>query len=455
MEARIATGTEDTLLDALSFELESVADYVVSRNTVTFQVQGSLTYDPRGGRLIRFVLSDNAMFLDPSSVRLSFRLKNTSQGAAPDLQLLAPHSMWYRVRLLCNSTLVEDITYLNRTVSMYERVLPSYRRISNTLESNWQEPIAAGESRRFVQPIPVGLMNQDKYIWLKVCPLQFEIELVSNYLDCAQGNSADLAWEIDDVRILADSVHVTAEFSDNISRSLLRSVPLPMSIVTYAVNKIGFSLAGQSQFTVNINRALTRLKSIWWTMEAPVARDGYNPPARDVTLAANKLSTQQGAFLLDGILSRAHAGGANEQYDYKTCNSFYHPYQGQVPRNVDETFEWQIQIGGSFYPALPIKGIYESAWMLHKTCGMCWQGSTDIPLKEFANQSFIGAYSFEKAINCAGKGAAYSGESTVAGQQISLIVKGLTEANAPGSVTVVLCHDLIMNIRTEGTEVLI
>jgi hypothetical protein len=86
---------------------------------------------------------------------------------------------------------------------------------------------------------------------------------------------------------------------------------------------------------------------------------------------------------------------------------------------------------------------------------MCWQGSTDIPRKEYATQSFIGAYSFEKAVNCAGTGAAYSGESTVAGQQISLIVKGLTTASAPDSVTIVLCHDLIMNIRMEGVEVLI
>jgi hypothetical protein len=86
---------------------------------------------------------------------------------------------------------------------------------------------------------------------------------------------------------------------------------------------------------------------------------------------------------------------------------------------------------------------------------MCWQGSSDIPLREYCNQSFIGAYSFEKAINCAGKGAAYSGESTVAGQQISLLVRGLADGTAPSSVTVVLCHDLIMNIRTEGVEVLI
>jgi hypothetical protein len=453
MEARIATGTEDTLLDALSFELESVADYVVSRNTVTFQVQGSLTYEPRAGRLIRFVLSDNAMFLDPSSVRLSFRLRNNSPDT--NITLLGPHSMWYRVRLLCNSTLVEDITYLNRTVSMFERVLPSYRRISNTLESNWQEEILPQQSRRFVQPIPVGLLNQDKYIWLKVCPLQFEIELVANYADCIEG-ADEVPWNIEDVRILADSVHVTAEFSDNISRSLLRSVPLPMSIVTYAVNKIGFSLANGSQFTVNINRALTRLKSLWWTMEAPTER--YNPPQItpvQVAAAANKLSSQEGAFLLDGILSRVHDGGPNEGNKYKTCNSFYMPYQGRVPGAAEETFEWQIQIGGAFYPALPVKGIYESAWMLHKACGMCWQGSTDIPLKEYCNQSFIGAYSFEKAINCAGKGAAYSGESTVAGQQISLIVKGLAPNTAPGSVTVVLCHDLIMNIRTEGCEVLI
>jgi hypothetical protein len=345
---------------------------------------------------------------------------------------------------------VEDLTYANRTVAMFEKVLPSYRRIEQTLEANWQEPIAAGASRRMVHPLPIGILNQSKYLWLKVCPLQFEIELVGAYADCLAGN-AQTPWEISDVRLLADACHVTAEFSDNISRSLLQGVPLPLHVVTYAVNKIGFSLANQSQFTVNINRALTRLKSLWWTME------GNLPDTRkDATSTVDLLHP----FELDALINETHnpAGGVPDTQSFKGCNLFYHPYRGTVPNGIGaalDSFEWQIQVGGSFYPAQPVRGIAESAWMLHKTCGLCWQGMTDIPRGEFCHTAFIGAYSFEKAINCAGSGSGFSGESTVAGQQVSIIVKGLVEANAPTSVTVVLCHDLIMNIRQEGVEVLI
>ena len=58
MESKIATGTNDSLLDALDFRLPDVANYIIDRTSCTFFPQGGNAYSPGGVRLIRFVLAD-------------------------------------------------------------------------------------------------------------------------------------------------------------------------------------------------------------------------------------------------------------------------------------------------------------------------------------------------------------------------------------------------------------
>jgi hypothetical protein len=465
MEARLATGTNDTLLKALDFDLEDVADYIIERQTATFQSQGSLKYSPTSGRLIRFVLSDNAMFLDPSSVRLSYTLVNTSAAVggnpAPDINLLGPQSLFYRLRILMNSTLVEDITWYHRVTTMYDRLLPSTRRTEMLLENNWVAAIpgqtaggdATKSARRCVHGLAAGLFNSnERMIWLKVAPLQIELELVGNASDAIETTTTGTGtWELEDVRLLADVVYCTSEFVDNFSRSLLKSIPLPIAIMTYAVQKVGFQLSAQA-FTVNINRALTRLKSVWWTMECIPA----NLPSGAFDSATNA-STGLNPFSIQYYTKTSPGNNLDAaKRRLKEANLFFHPMKGSLDYDQDK-MEWRLQIGGRYFPTLPVRGIRESAWYLHKALGMSYNGTTAIPISDYASFSFIGAYSFEKAINCAGEGASYSGESTIQGQQISLIVTNIPGADVdrPASVTVVLAHDEIINLRQEGCEVLV
>ena len=67
MESKIATGTNDSLLDALDFRLPDVANYIVDRTSCTFFPQGGNQYAPNGVRLIRFVLADNSQFIDSAA----------------------------------------------------------------------------------------------------------------------------------------------------------------------------------------------------------------------------------------------------------------------------------------------------------------------------------------------------------------------------------------------------
>jgi hypothetical protein len=189
MEQHVAAGTDNKLVNSLTFELPSVANYILERTQTTFVPQGGNTYTPNGVRLIRFQIADPNAFLDPSSVRLYFDLLNTTPapgtGAATDINLLdVPHVLIQRVRLLCNGIQVEDIQYFGRLCSLLRRLKPKNRVQDDLFEATWTLPIPRGQQKRFVIDLPgLGLFAQSKYIWLKVCPLTIELELPLNTLE--------------------------------------------------------------------------------------------------------------------------------------------------------------------------------------------------------------------------------------------------------------------------------
>ena len=78
MVEAIANSVEDQLIDGLSFKMQPGASYVVERKSVTYHPQGSNNYEPGAGtNLIRILLTgDN--WLDPSTLRLMFSVKNTN-----------------------------------------------------------------------------------------------------------------------------------------------------------------------------------------------------------------------------------------------------------------------------------------------------------------------------------------------------------------------------------------
>ena len=269
MEPKIATGTSEGLIDALDFKLPDVAAYIVDRASAAFMPQGGNAYTPKGVRLIRFVLAGNMQFLDPTTVRLYFNVLNTSPmpagpgAVAPTVQLLGPaYSLFYRGRLLVNGTLVEDIMYWGRTMLMWNKLIPFERAANDTLEADWQYPIPGGKMRRYCLPLPFGLFTQHLCLWLKVAPITIELELPLDYGDCIADATA--TWQIQDVQLKADCLYTTTEFSDQYAQMLLENVPIPIPLQSCAV-QMQTVPAGADSFSININRAFTRLKAIFFT----------------------------------------------------------------------------------------------------------------------------------------------------------------------------------------------
>ena len=218
MEQHIAASTDNRLVSSLSFQLPSVANYIVERTQTTFVPQGGNQYTPQGVRLIRFQLADPVQFLDPSTVRLQFDLVNLTPtpvgGAATPLTLLdTPHVLFQRGRILVNGVQVEDIQYYGRLCSMLRKLEPKNRLQDDLLETDWKQPIARGERKRFMLDLPFGLFNQHLYIWLKVAPLTIELELPLNCMESIQGVD-DRVWQIENMQMKVNTAFCDSAFCD-------------------------------------------------------------------------------------------------------------------------------------------------------------------------------------------------------------------------------------------------
>ena len=81
MDLAIAAGQNDSLIEQLSFSLPAVATYARERRLVQIQPQGANTFAPNGNQVMSFNLTSQDGWLDPSSLRLHFRIRNTAVGA--------------------------------------------------------------------------------------------------------------------------------------------------------------------------------------------------------------------------------------------------------------------------------------------------------------------------------------------------------------------------------------
>ena len=104
--ANHAQSSEHIVLDGLSFKFPPTADYVTARRSVTLFPQGGNEYSTSGVRVLKITLTGD-QWLDPSTVRLMFKINNTDPVADHQLRLLGGGwSMFRRVRVLCGGQIL-------------------------------------------------------------------------------------------------------------------------------------------------------------------------------------------------------------------------------------------------------------------------------------------------------------------------------------------------------------
>ena len=461
MESHLAANTQDSLIQGLSYSLPNAAEYILARTNVTYFPQGGNSYAPTGVRLIRFQLADNTQFLDPHSIRLMFTLTNNAAAGGAALQLKGPPMVLFqRARILCNGVVVEDIMYANRMYMMLYAMNPQRRNASNLLEWSWQSEnppiagntaaqeevystIAATASKRFMGELPFGLFKQPLYLMLKACPITIELEICQDPEEAlcttiaAAGAAAPLpayealarstAFTLSDVQIKADTCTVSQDLVERYSQHLLSGKPLPIPFSSFITQMQ--ALTGQASFNVQVARAFSRLKGVWFNF--------YRTPVAE---AGNIMSGPAISSL--GV-----------------SNYFYYPPPGGSAitpvalTTANDTLQWQLLIGSKTWPTYPVRGVAETAYRLRCNLDEAQHGDLDIKLSDYVSTKFIAALDVEKAAVGPGAGASFTGVSTRGGEQLLLDIKNWNGL-VPHRIYVTCHYDAILNLRAEGVEML-
>jgi hypothetical protein len=455
MVEAIANGIEDKLIDGLSFRLNPGASYIVDRRSVTFHPQGSNIYTPGSGtKLIRIVLTgDN--WLDPSTFRVMFNLVNEETTAGKNLRPIGgPWSFFQRMRVLCAGQLVEDIMDYNRIHQMMHVLIAKESRENDSAEAfgvladthDWINGGLTSETLKGISPQesmtvlfkPLsGILNQSKMLPIRYAPVTIELELVSDIttpiVSTFQGTGStdfsatntSLKWSINNVQVKCDLCTLDNALDNSYAKHLLDGGSLPINYNTFVSQ---MQTVSGPDVSINVSRALTRLKSVFVTLEKSLSGSGRNAfPVR------------------------------------KSWNDFFSPMSasnasGEFVHNPRGEFEFQLQIGSKLFPEYPIRSHAEAYYQLKKTLGV--QASAvhnfDISAVEYRDHKFILGTDCERVLD-----AGFTGLNTRAGDLMTVKFKNASSGISNSSGTecladrlhVILHSDQIMEIKDMGVQV--
>jgi len=414
-----ANSTEDYLIEGLSFKLAQGASYVTNRRSVSFFPSGSDTYAPTSGTKVIKIRLNGTDWLDPSTVKIMFTLTNPSGTGTADMHFLSgPHAFFRRLRVVCGGQIVEDIDDYNRVCEMFNVLQSKNVRENDEIEGTgrWDggapETLPVGTSRRIGMKLCSGLLNQSKMLPIRYCPIELELELVNAVGDPQKGS---IGWSISDVQCKCDLVTLDNGLENSYSEHVLSGKALPINYSTYISQS---QVVTDSTFNINVSRAVTRLKSIFMSMEG------------------------------------AHGPTAGRGTVLKSFNNFWHPMK-ILSGTYDSTKELdiQVQIGSKLYPEYPIRSTAEAFSQLRKTMGIHQSPFHSLDLKgaEYREYKFIVAVDTEKVLE-----AGFTGLNTRAGDMMTIKVKPASTGMgtlAPTKFFTVLHSDCILEVKDSGVTV--
>ena len=427
MESAILAGTTPTLLSNLDFRLGSVATYITERVSLSIPPANGGPFGT-ANQFMRFTIADGSAlsFLDLSSIRLSFDLANKHAGD-PLVLLGDANVLFQRARLLIKGVTVEDLIMYNRQVNMTRLMLPKRRKEDNLFESP-DDAIPGNTAQHHLIPLHFGYLSQSFMHYLAAGSLIVELQL-ANALDVVR-TPLGAAWEIQNPTVLCDVVRCRPDFCDAYSRILLSGKAITMAFSSFQTMKFEVPPA-VTQFSVSISRAFTRMKAIYLTFGGTPASGANTGFADDATRDANA----------------------------KEVNTFFHPARGDIADDRGpNTIEIHASLGTQTYPIIPMKGSQEMYYHLRRTLMQTTAGDTSIESRvKYLNNQFITAIQLEKAKSGGGSIASFSGESSMTGEVLRIIVKNIPAAAAdrPTALFATIWHDSIINLRGDGVEVLI
>ena len=467
-----ANSIEDVLVDGLKYKLEPGASYVQSRRQVTWFPSGSAIYSPTSGtRLIRVNINSTGEWLDPASIRFSFRLNNTDSTDAKILRTIGdPFCFFSRLRILIGSVVAEDINDYSRTHNLFQTLTSTNNRVNDSIEGfgrRWSdaaayttayvEGIKGGKSKRVTMKLLSGLLSQYKYLPLQFCPIVLELELDQNqYANIVKPDgykfletNTSSSFTIDDVVVFGDVVTLDNSLNNSYIEALMSGTALTIPYTSFVSQS--HVMSQTPQFNVNIIRSFTRLKSLFISFYADPATDivASTPTEKDLLGYGDKHFRQTDGLNITG------SGDTTNCAVLRPCNRFYHPMALDKADEYSSSWEiqWQISVGSLTFPVYGCRSLSESYYRLKSALGILPSSfhALDISFIEYKDTHFIIGCDMERITD-----AAWSGLNTKAGDLVS--VKTLWDSSIPTSLLplkmyVVMTADYMLEIRDSGCQI--
>ena len=407
-----AQAVEDVLHESLSFKLRPSASYVIDRKFVTFWPQGSSEYKVTGGVKVIKININGTDWLDPSSMKLHFIVKNESASVALQPFVNGIHNWFRRLRVIIGGQVVEDIDNYNRVCQMFTTMMDKNKQLNDSIESwggtydlNTPQHLAANSYAVCLGSLFAGIFNQDKYLPVKYCPITIELELVNNYSDSARAGGSQL-WSLEDVQLKCDMVTLDSQLDNSYAEHLLAGKSIPISYTSYTTSQ---QVCSGDATNVNISRSLTRLKSIFVTLyKAPVDYTAQNE-----------------------------------------VNLFWHRMGGTYDKAHEIQFE--LQLGSKKWPEYPMLSQAEGFYQLRKTMGILGSAyhSLDFTGNEYINNKFIIGFDLEKML-----GASFTGYNSKSGDLLTVKLKNTAMTNGADMIYTTLHYDALLEINDTGCTVM-
>jgi hypothetical protein len=277
-----------------------------------------------------------------------------------------------------------------------------------------------------------GILMQTKFIPLRFCPLEFELELANedDGLITTSGGVLNTAtdqtviprfegsisrqYHIEMCQLKCDVCTLDNALDNSYTQHLMNGRNIPIVYNTF-VSNIQTITSADTQ--INVSRSLTRLRSLFLSLD------------RNLT-------------------------GERARWSNKSWNNFYSPmaensltyYTKQVDAN--EITSLQVQIGAFLIPSYPIRSHAECFYSLRKALGLASNGqaSIDIDGNEYRNNKFIVGIDTEKIL-----GLAFTGTNTK--NSLMTVRMKTEEANRADRMHILLTAEMVLEVSDAGVTV--
>lgn len=430
MEYQLAAAEEATI-QALDFRIGQTSKHVQNRRSVAFYPTGAGVFSNRGVRVIRVSLTSENGWVDPSTLRLQFSVRNLATEEKAVVQPLGgPHVFFDRCRVFLGGALVEDVQSYARTAELMHRLSPTDYLWNESVEgfglaradaqnrhgvrrkTCW---IPSGERLTVLEKPALGLLMAKKHLPVRWCTMELEWYLAAP--DQAVVRPGPIAeptggfrhtdeYEISNVKVLCDLIHLDNSLENAFAELMLKDRALTFSMPIYVTQHT--AVTGDRAY-FSLQRGFTRLNGLFINFCAPDDKEAVT-------------------FRYPG---RPRADGGLVRFD--------------------RPLELQVAIGSKLYPEVPISSTAEFYEHLRKIIAHHDdKGSIDIDVAEYESDSFIVGVSTQKVIE-----GLFSGLNTRSGDLVTIRMSNFRDGAdvdlvQKGFVTMVA--EVIVEIRDSGVS---